>query len=265
MKKIILYVFMIFSLMSCEKKTDWSLQNQDKKLIIIDGTITDESKRQSIKLTFPVSQLNETPIPVSGATVVVSNEDSAYTLTEIPANSGIYKHFFRGTNGDYNLLINYKNNIFTAKTTMLPYSPISQQLKDTIDNNDSWYHIIYVANAYDAENFAMYEILLDWSKNLTMNPDSSARLLYYTLPTIDVSQIFAPAVQSVTFPANTIITEKKYSITREHAEYIRALLSETNWQGGLFDATHANLPTNLSGGAYGFFAACGVTTIKVTP
>ena len=259
---------MIFSLMSCEKKTDWSLQGKDKNLIVVDGTITDEAKTQSIKLTFPVSQLNETPIPVSGATVIVSNDDSAYTLKETPANSGIYQHYFQGITGEnYTLLINYQNNIFSAKTIMLPESQINQPLKDTIDNNDALHHITYIANAYDAENFAMYEILLDWSKNHNMNPDSSARLLSYTLPTIDVSQIFAPGIQSVTFPVGTNITEKRYSITREHAEYIRALLSETNWQGGLFDASHANLPTNLSNGACGFFAACGVTSIslKVSP
>ena len=94
-----------------------------------------------------------------------------------------------------------------------------------------------------------------------MTPDTSARLLYYTLPTIDVSEIFAPGIQTIYFPSGTYITEKKYSITREHAEYIRALLLESKWQGGLFDTEHANLPTNMSNGAIGFFGACGVNTI----
>jgi len=263
MKKIILYSLIIISIIGCDKKVDWPLQGGNTNLVIVDGTITDEDTIQSIKLSFPVTQLNAVPTPVSGATVVVSNNDSTYVFKENPANSGIYQHKFKGTTDEtYTLMINYNNDIFSAKTNMLPKILISQPIKPIKDSNDSLYHIS-VSNSYDAKNFAMYEILLDWSKNNSMNPDSSARLLYYTLPTIDINEIFVPGSQTVYFPARTIITERRYSITREHAEYIRALLLETNWQGGLFDSEHANLPTNLSAGAGGFFATCGVSVIKV--
>jgi len=267
MKKNVIYLLIIFSLISCQKKADWQLQSGNTNLIVVDGVITNQDTMQTIKLSFPVTQLNATPVPVSGATVVVSNNDSVYTLKENPANSGIYQHHFTGTAGEnYNLLINYKNNIFSAKTTMLPEIPISLPVQYIKDSNDSLYHIINIGTNYDAENFAMYEILIDWSKNSTMNPDSSARLVYYTLPAIDESEIFPPISQSVSFPANTKITESRYSLTLEYAQYIRALLLETKWSGGLFDSEHANLPTNMSSGAIGFFAACGVSppiSIKV--
>ena len=263
MKKIIIYILIIFSLFSCQKKTDWPLQSSNTNLIVVDGIITDQDTMQIIKLSFPVTQLNATPVPVSGATVVVSNNDSVYTLKENPANSGIYQHHFTGTAGEnYNLLINYKNNIFSAKTSMLHEVPISLPVQPVKDSNDSLYHINIGTN-YDAENFAMYEILIDWSKNSTMNHDSSARLVYYTLPAIDESEIFPPSAQSVSFPVNTKITEIRYSLTLEDAQYIRALLLETKWSGGLFDSEHANLPTNMSTGAIGFFAACGVYSLKV--
>jgi hypothetical protein len=270
MKKIFIYIILIISFISCEKQVEWPLQNEPEDIIIVDGTITSELKEHSIKLTFPVQQLNNTADPVTGATVVINDKDSTYLLTEQPANSGIYvtSSNFAGIPGErYTLLINYKQKIYSAKTILLA-GQTSTQLSYTKNNSNGLYHITWVANAYNGERFAMYEILLDWSTvpgYQNTDPDScKARLLYYTLPTIDVSQVFAPEVENVYFPLGTTITERRYSITREHAEFIRALLSETNWQGGLFDSAHSDLPTNLSDGAAGFFAACGVTSVTFT-
>jgi len=36
------------------------------------------------------------------------------------------------------------------------------------------------------------------------------------------------------------------------------MLLETEWRGGLFDVAHGNLETNLSQGAFGFFAVSTV-------
>jgi len=262
-----IYLFFVL-LISCEKRADWTLHSENKNLIIVDGTITSEKKEHNIKLTFPVTQLNETPQPVTGATVIISDEDSIYPLTEQPANSGIYVRKFIGCAGKhYTLLINYNNNVYSAKTTMLAGINF-QPLLYAKNKNNNLYHITWVANVYNAQNFAMWEILLDWSNVAgyqNQNPDScKARVLCYTLPTIDVSQVLPPEIQNISFPAGTVITERRYSLTSEYAEFIRALLSETNWQGGLFDSAHGNLPTNLSEGAAGFFAACGVISLSLT-
>ncbi len=270
MKKRLLYIFIFLSFISCEKQVEWPLQSEHSNLIIVDGMITNEKKSHEIKITYPVTQLNETPKPVSGATVLISDEDSTYQLTEHPAGSGIYKtaSYVIGRVGNhYTLLINLKGKIYSAKTT-LPQGYVFNPLQYAKVGNNGLYHITWIANTYNAERFAMYEILLDWSNvpgYQNINPDScKSRLLYYTLPTIDVSQVFAPVVEKQYFPEGTIITETRYSLTREHAEFIRALLSETNWQGGLFDSEHANIPTNLSDGAIGFFSACGVTKLSLT-
>jgi hypothetical protein len=38
------------------------------------------------------------------------------------------------------------------------------------------------------------------------------------------------------------------------------MLSETEWRGGVFDVQRANVSTNLSEGAIGFFASCTIVT-----
>jgi hypothetical protein len=273
MKKILLYIFIALSFFSCEKKVDWPLQNQPNDMIVVDGMITDEQKQHQVKLSLPVSQLNETPQPVTGATVTISDHDSIYVLTEQPANSGIYKtdSFVHGQPGqNYTLKILYNGKEYDAQSYMLSGETFTPLIYKIV-SKDGLYHITWVASAYNPENFAMWEILLDWSTvpgYTNLDPGQcKARLLYYTLPTLDVSQVLTNELEKIYFPLGTHIIEKRYTINADYAAFIRDLLSETNWQGGVFDSSHANLPTNVSGNAVGFFSACAVVSYStvVTP
>lgn len=267
MRKIYLYIIFLLLFASCEKQITWNLQSERSNLIVVDGMITDEIKAHIIKLTFPVENLNDVPLPVTGASVSISDGDSIYSLTETPANSGLYatsSDFIAKTGTQYTLLISYNNYIYTAKTHLLPGINFTPLQYDQNTENDL-YHFTYVASPFNATEYAKWEILLDWSNvpgYQQMDPDScKARLIYYTLPTIDVGQVFLPEFEKISFPAGTLITERRYSLTADQAEYIRAMISETNWTGGLFDSAHSNVPTNLSEGAIGYFSACGVETL----
>jgi hypothetical protein len=270
MKKNVLCIIPILLLLSCVKETDWPLKSQPTDLIVVDGIITDTMGSQLIRLTHTAGLLNEPPQPVSGANVIITNEDSAYTLTEQPANSGLYytkSSFIAQTGKHYTLLIALNNKLFSAKASMIPGTFFSA-LKYSRDDGDDLYHIDSVAKAFNTADTAMWEILLDWSQVPGYeNADpakTKARLLYYTLPTLDVSQIFAPPVENIKFPAGTIILERRYSLTPEHAAFLRTLLLETNWKGGLFSSEPANVLTNLSQGAAGFFGACSITSLSLT-
>ena len=260
---------MAYLLAGCEKKTEWPLKTQDTNLIVVDGMITNERKVHTITINYPVTQLNEKPQPVTGATVLISDNDSTFTLTEQPANSGIYQtnnNFSCQLDKIYSLLINHENKVYTAKTYMVRGNPKVQTLSFIKSGN--LFHIKWDIAQYNAQKPSMWEILLDWSKvpgYTSQNPDScKARLLFYTLPTLDVSEIFAPEVEKVYFPSKTIVNLRRYSLNPDHAEFIRSLLLETNWQGGLFSSVPANVPTNLSEGAVGFFGACEVESISQT-
>jgi len=266
MKKIFLFLFVAYFMVGCEKKTEWQLQTQNTNLIVVDGIITNEQKVHIVTINFPVTHLNEKPIPLSGATVLISDEDSTYTLLEQPLNSGKYitSSNFSGQVGKrYSLLINYNNKVYTAKTYMVKGYDF-QPLEYVKNDNNKLYHLTWIASQYNAQRPAMWEILLDWSQAdgyTNLNPDScKARLLFYTLPTLDVSEIFAPDVENIYFPPGTIINQRRYSLNSEHAEFIRTLLLETNWQGGVFSSVPANVSTNLSEGAVGYFGACEVTS-----
>lgn len=269
MRRIRLLTVIIILLQGCVKETSWPLQGGLPGTLIVDAVVTDEVKTHRITLTYPVPALNQVPQPVAGAVVLISNEDSTWQLTESPVNPGSYltpPYFFTRLQKTYTLLISLGDQVFTAKANMTG-GVMFNELQYTRNDENGLYHVDWVASAFSTQQAAMWEVLVDWSMvpgyESLDSLDTHARMLFYTLPTLDVSEVFAPMMQSVYFPAGTIITERRYSLTPAHAEFIRELLLETNWTGGLFTTAPANVGTNLSGGAFGYFGACAVTELSV--
>jgi len=253
-------------LIGCEKRNDAELPSYEGNSIVVDAILTSAPKQQLVRIFKPVSQPNETPAAVSGANVLVSTPLSVYTFTEDLHQPGYYysSEAFAGTPGaSYSLLVNYAEQIYTAKAEMKPAGDF-ELLHYTRQADGTLYQIQWVANPYSACSPSMYEILLDWSQvagyTSLAYEQTHARLSYYALPTLDVSQLFAPAAEKILFPEGTRITENRYALTENHAAFIRAMLLETTWQGGYFNTASANIPTNMSNNALGYFAACGIIT-----
>ncbi|MFZ4521980.1 MAG: DUF4249 family protein [Bacteroidales bacterium] len=270
MRRFLYLTGLVFFLHGCVKETTWPVTGEVSGILAVDGVITDEVKPHKVTLTHPVTELNKLPEPVTGAAVLLSNEDSTWQLVEYPLSSGVYQTppwFSARLQKNYTLLISTTGKVFTAKTTMTGGSAF-KELRYSRKEENNLYYIDWVANAFSTEQAAMWELLIDWSMvpgyQQLDSLNNHARLLFYTLPTLDVSEVFAPRMQSVYFPAGTIITERRYSLTPPHAEFIREMLLESNWSGGLFTVAPANVTTNLSGGAVGYFGACAVTELSVS-
>ena len=265
MNKILTYLLITVLFVSCEEQTDWDLKTANNNFIVVDGIITNELKVQTITLTKPVSTINEKPQPVSGAVVLVSSDLLTHTFAEDSSHPGTYcsvKPFIGLRNKTYSLLITSGTNVYSSKAELPPPVDLFNLPDYQKNESDGKYYITKAPVPYFPILPAMYEIQLDWSSVPgfeARNPDScKAKLYYYTLPTIDVSEVFAPGIEKVGFPSGTVITGRRYSLTDEHAAFLRALLLETTWFGGYFNTAAANIPTNLSAGAMGFFGACGV-------
>ena len=269
MKQWTPYIILLIILAGCVKKTDFTIPNQTSQLIVVDARLTDEQKSQTVRITRPMSDLNGTPQPATGASVFISNADSLWILKEDSIHPGYYRTdslFVALLNGSYTLEIHSEGLSYFAKDVMVP-GKVFNELIYKKNESDDWYHIDWVASAFTADNPAMWEVSIDWSSVPgfeTQDPESCrARLLFFTLSTIDVSQIFAPAMEQTTFPAGSIIEEKRYSLSQGHAGFLRDLLLETNWQGSMFPSANANVSTNLSEGAIGYFGVCAVTELSL--
>jgi hypothetical protein len=268
MKKLLL-IGLIIVCAGCEKQIGWPIQSAEPGSIAVSGKITDERKAHAVSLMYPALELNGAGLPVTGAVVSIADGSTTWLLNEADSLKGTYYSDttvigIPGRSYTLNIQANGKN--YTA-TDYMPSVTWFSPLRYAINKN-GLYHVTWVANSYNPQTPAIYEILLDWSAVTGyehLNPsECRATLYYFTLTTIDVSEIFAPEFEKVLFPAGTKITERKYSLSAAHENFIRCLLLETNWRGGFFDAASANLPTNMSEGAVGFFSASSVVSLSLT-
>lgn len=253
-------LFFLFGLLSCEEAVDWEFQPDENDFLVIESIITDELKFQEVKLSLPFADLNDLPIPVSGAEVVLNDGQQDILFLEANNQPGRYlseQAFAAKMQNNYRLEIGWEGQTLHAENQMveiLPFGPIKYKTVGT----DSL-SIEEVAPLYALNEQAMYEVDIDWTHLIPSNT-SQAKQFFYTLSTVDVNELFRPPKEVVVFPKGSIIIEKKYALNPEFAAYIRSFLMETEWQGGIYDENSSSLPTNISNGGVGFFAVAAVLT-----
>ena len=268
--KILLVFWAYLAITSCEKADNIGINKKQLDVIAVDGMITNETKAHCVKLTYPATALNQPPNPATGAVVTISDGTNIFSLTENPINSGCYYTDSTVTgriDSTYQLTIKLNNKVFTAQSKLIATN-FFEPLSYTIDSTSKLAIISNVAPSYDQKEWSMWEINLDWSMlpNYSSLPANNCKALlyFYTLPTIDVSEILAPNEEIVKFPIGTVIKEKRYSLNAEYAAYLRSVLLLTTWKGGVFDTAPSNTKTNMSNGAIGFFSACAVISEGLT-
>ena len=258
--RYLLILFVLF-LVSCEERLDWDLESKKITVLVVDGMISNEQKRHKVVLTKPVTELNERPEPVSGALVAISDGDSIYILTEDDRNSGLYltDSTVRGEIGKaYYLYVKIGDEEFTSLDYMMPVDPLRPFLYHKVKGYENLYEMDY----RESRDPSMMHVFFSWSYLVDPGERAGAMAFvhYYSLKSIDVNELFKPDQERVFFPAGTIILRKKYSLSRAHQEFIRSMMMETEWKGGVFDVMPANVISNINGRAVGFFSASAVVS-----
>lgn len=256
-------ILFLWVLSSCEKPIDWEIDYMQEETIVVDAVLTNEFTHQKIYLSYPLDSLNAQPKPVTDAIVWVTTNQIAMPFHHSDSLPGLYTSAVQVAatiNRIYNLTINLNGKQYTASTYMEPvFEPGSPVF--VYNNSNQKYGINWRNDTYSPFEQAMYEAFIHWHHLPGYDhPDSlsQAHLLHYTFNTIDVSyQIFPQEKEMAYFPAGSVAYLTKYSLTPEYAAYLRGLVSETQWQGSLFETSRGNPPGNIDG-AFGFFAACAV-------
>lgn len=261
---IVLRSFWILLIACQEVSIDFPLPSQNLNTLVVEGVLTNERLNHRIRLSHPYNKQNGTPAPASGAIVSVTDGTSSVMLNELPTGSGeYYTPQVRAVFGrTYTLSIQYQGKIYLARDSSVPVEPL--QTLDYRKVNER-----YTLNLYETGQDANYiDHQISWKNTLSCTTGTACdgRIVYYDLKTIDVNEIFKPAKAEFNFPVNTIVIRKKYSVSPAYKAFLRSVLSETEWRGGVFDVQRANATTNLSEGGIGFFAVSTVvsdTTIVV--
>lgn len=267
-RKIPLFWLMgVLMLPSCEEEIDWDHEPEDMETVVVDAIITNEFRKQVIRLTKPFGALNGDPTPVTGAQVFVSYDDEAIFFYESGQLPGYYlteTEVAAAIDREYILTVVHQSGTYTATSGMVPVLPVNQYPRFIPAEEAGMYKFVFNSPEYSQAEQAMYEALISWDHMVDpglTDTVTHAKLTHYTFNTIDVSYVIFPQdKEQLHFPHGSIAVVKKYSLTGDFAAYLRALVAETEWQGSLFEDARGNLPTNISNGGLGYFSACSVLT-----
>lgn len=248
-------------MLSCTERIDWEMKYQESDLIVVEGKITNERRAHEIKLTYPVYEMNGIPEPVSGAMVEISDGRELHELTEDPARPGTYltsPGFAGEVNKGYQLRIYHTAGKITALTFMRSVTPFQHMSLRQVAYDPP----LFEATISDSDKPAIVRLELDWSHvpgyDTLPAGENHAVIYHYTLNSVDVNRIFQPEREHVRFPPGTIVYREKESVNNFYEEFLRSMLSETDWRGGVFDVLPGNARTNMDHGAVGFFTAAEV-------
>lgn len=248
-------ILSLFVFAACEEPFNDAPLTTPTELVAVEAVLTNELVAQKILLAYPYQQLNGTSMPATGALVqVVEGTSVVYTFTENPLQPGEYiSPPFRAVFGEvYTLFIQLKGISYFAQDSSTPVEPLTPLQYQAVDNQFELIMNQSGSNAYYIDH------TITWQENNSPCTTCVGRVVFYDLKSIDVNEIFKPRKKTFLFPVNSTIIRRKHSVSAAYRTFLRSMLSETEWRGGIFDVDRANVATNLSAGATGFFA---VTTV----
>lgn len=245
-------------LTACEEQVNRQLFSEETDLLVVEGVMTNELKSHLVKLSQPYGEMNGRGKAVAGASVYVFEDTTIFALTELPAGSGnYYTPLMRGLFGKrYTLVIQHDGKTFFAQDSPAPVQPLTPLRYHATDKG---FLLDMDPQGTDA-NYVEYNVSWENSTQCTDTDHCSGKVIYYDLKTVDVNEIYKPGKVPFYFPEESIVIRRKYSVSPGYRTFLRSMLSETEWRGGVFDVQRANVTTNLSEGAIGFFAVCTVVS-----
>lgn len=253
--------------LSCEERIERTGMPQAINTVVVEGLLTNERTNHKIKLTIPYGISGQPVLPATGASVsVIEDSGITYPLQEVPPQSGeYYTPLMRAVFGrTYTLRINYKGKEFFAQDRSEPVEPLRAIDYRKVD--DSPRFSLSLGASGQQSNYIDHSISWKNTATCTLSSVCEGRIVFYDLKTIDANDIFKPGKAEFTFPLGSVIIRRKYGISAAYKNFLRSVLSETEWRGGVFDVERANTTSNVSEGALGFFAVTSVvsdTTVVV--
>ncbi|MEZ5072043.1 MAG: DUF4249 family protein [Bacteroidales bacterium] len=244
---------------SCTEKIEWDLNTREMDLIVVEGHITSDPGPQEVTLTHPTYEMNAVPDPVRGAVVEIFDGVVLHPFAEDPDQPGVYRSdssfAVRAPRG-YQLRIRHRDKTIRGVSFSRAVDDFPFMTRFVVQEDP----LLYEAYVADTEHPSVLRMELDWSGvpgyDTLPAEDTHALVYHYTLGGVDVNRIFAPQQEHVSFPPGTVVYRELESVPPGYEEYLRGILSETDWRGGVFDVLPGNAATNLEGNALGYFT-CG--------
>lgn len=270
MRGITTSVVLVFALISCEKEVVLELSDREGAYLIVEANIDDATAEQWIRLSLSSSYYDVTEgAVVTGAEVTVSSGEGDWLFTGRGPDSlaGLYFNSSIGdelVDGRYTLFIEHEGSIYTAVS--------EYRAVPGIDSVTTRLNFFSSAGLTDER---LYDILVHFADlpgkgdhyliDMTINgklqtPRPSQKTV---ISDRDLGSYVTWSVRTINgndMHAGDTIRLDMRSISREKYEFYQIFFFQTDLSGNPFaGAPPANIPTNMSEGARGFFQVSAVS------
>ncbi len=262
--KTVAFSAMVFVMSGCEEVIDVDLKEANPSLVV-EAQITDSIAPFEIHLTTTKDFFSGKAAPAVTTADVVIADDAGNSDVLHHIGNGFYRtdSLKKGVVGRrYSLNINYNSKSYTASSVLAGGFSIDSVkyafVKGSPIQPKGYYLTVYGKDAPEKGNF----FLIRAFRNDSMQTEP----VKYLSNGDEFFDAGKPVQVSLPYKYNQgdIARVEFYSITKEYSEYLFNLNNQLNIGGGPFDPQPANLPSNISGGAFGFFVAAGISKATVT-
>jgi hypothetical protein len=260
--KILFLSLIVFGIYSCTEKIDIQLDEADAKLAV-ESYIYAEKDSGFVKLTQTAGYFSNQPAQrISNATVTVEVNDRLYVLPESQYDKGFYltpPDFTVELTDSLFLAIDLQQDI--AGESHYKASTYMPSISDQIDSIkviyradfDFWILQLY---AYDppGPNFYMFNVL----RNDTLITDSISETFVTDDRLVDdiyINGVYVNFLPGKDLHSGDTVTLVTSSITKDYYDFVLELQTEIGYKDPLFSGPPANVSTNLTNGAVGYFSA----------
>jgi hypothetical protein len=263
-KLIILFISAIVVFASCTEEFDTNYEGFTTRQLVVDGGISTDTIAHEIRLTRTMDYTDTIVPVVENARVSIDNGEELFPLNE--EEPGVYRtasDVYGEIGKTYTLHIELEDGTIYSGSDIIPFieeidsiQPLSyyhEFIEDTINTI-----LFFGQEASTPNNFYRWNLLV----NDTMVTDTLGEVRIDADDWVQGVQIEYMEVYS-SFDLEELEDLNMYtnkfelelvSLSEPYFDFLMALMLETQWRGGPFDATPADLPTNIEG-ARGFFYA----------
>jgi len=250
----------------CTERIDIDLGTTYTRLVV-EGHITSDTLAHWVRLTKSSDYYGDKPPPaVSNALITINDGFEIITLHENDTLTGYYQtsEDYYGIPGrTYELQIELEeaineNKFYTATCEMKPVAPIDSIRLEYREKYEVWEVLIYAFEPSTVDFYTFHiikngKMITDTITEIGISDDRFFSGNYtYGAP---VYYLQEENPDEAVNPGDTI-TLMMSGITKEYYNFVIELMDETfEFRNPLFSGPPANVSTNISNGAVGFFAA----------
>jgi hypothetical protein len=247
---------------SCETVVDLDLEQSAPRLAV-EAILTDQAHTSFVQLAMSAPYAkNVEPQAVTGAQVTVT-DNAGNSIVFVHTSQGRYQPAadFKGVVGrTYQLIIRVKDQTYTATSVLNPVPALEEVKYEYVDGKDDEYgreEGYFISTGFQDTPGLKNYYKLNLVANDTLKQRNPGDILVTDDRLYDGSHLEDLDV-FIAFRKGDALDVSLLSLTKEAYDFYAAMAAMAG-QGGLFGRNPANLPTNISNGAVGFFSASAVS------